>query len=77
MDPISAAVSTGIIALMNIVMALITAQQEVNAGVRQYTPEEIEQIHALNDASKGSWQEVVAAAKARLTAGGQDSPSPQ
>jgi len=77
MSVTAAVVSTAILAGMNVIMALITAQQEVAAGKRDYTPEEIALVDALNASSEQGWAETVAAAKARLTAGGQESPSPQ
>jgi len=71
----AALVSTAIIAGINVLMALITAQQEVNAGKRDYTPEELAMVDQLNAKSESDWSAYVAAAKARL-AGDQDSPPP-
>ena len=61
-----AVVSAAIIAAMNLAMALIQAQAEVAAGTRDYTPEEIAAVDALNNQSEAGWDALVAEAKARL-----------
>ena len=63
------AISTAIIAAMNIALALIQAQAEVAAGTRDLTPDEQALVDTLNNQSEQGWDALVAAAKARLAGG--------
>lgn len=75
MAAIEAVVATAILTGLNVIQALVKAQQEVNAGKRQYTPEELALVDQLNAQSESGWADTVSAAKARL--GIQPSPTPQ
>jgi len=66
MSVTAAAVSSAIIIGINGLLVLIQAQQEVNAGKRDYTPEELAMVDKLNQTEEGGLKDDLAAAKARL-----------
>ena len=60
------AISTAIISGLNIILALIQAQQEVAAGTRDLTQEELAMVDLLNSKSEVAWDALVSATKARM-----------